>query len=93
MYDGLYADLPANTSGQLNNSKNDTIMNLFGDMIKSGRHEASVSASNEETGSGVGKGSRKVAEKTEKILEEEEEGNEKGSDVFPNFIKKVNEMA
>lgn len=36
-YDGLYADIPHNTSTHLNSSKNDTIMNMFGDMLKSGK--------------------------------------------------------
>jgi hypothetical protein len=42
-YEGYYGELPHNSSVQSVNSKNDTIINLFGDMLKSGKYEGSYS--------------------------------------------------
>jgi hypothetical protein len=47
-YEGYYADLAHNNSMQSVNSKNDTIINIFGDMLKSGKYDGSYSANSEE---------------------------------------------
>ena len=43
-YEGYYADIAQNNSMHSNTSKNDTIINIFGDMLKSGKYDGSYTA-------------------------------------------------